>query len=195
MLTLDNLFATARKTIQQETEAKKAKKIRRPEEVEEERVSALYSNPENWTKTRGVALIHGDTQTLLGNFTEYKHKKIPGARKLIREESPIVITGTEIVEGSWWLGEGRKPEPKQDWHQMRSCILHVHLGELQLHAPAVELNVHLHWGGIARAELAIETVFAQTDASEMLVTMPAGTDILSCMTRDCRVKLRMEVGV
>ena len=194
---LDALFGAARKHIQQETETKaKAKKTRQPAEVEQEAISALFANPENWERKRGIALIHAETQTLLGNFSEYVHKKVFGARKLLREETPILVSATETVEGNWWLGAERRPEPKQEWHTQKSCVLHVHLGELQLHAPAVELTVHLHWGGIARAELSVETTFAQTaEGVEQLVVMPAETDILSCMTRDCKVKLRMEVGV
>lgn len=176
-----------------EVHARKAKAPTKPSPEESE--SKLFSNPENWTRGRGIALIHAETQTLLGNFTEYLHIKRLGARKLIREEGPVLVSAVEEVSGSWWLGEERRPEPVQQWHEQRRCILHTYLGELGLHAPAVPLVVHLSYGSIARVELAEETIFAQTEGEEQLVTLPKGTDVLSCMARDCKVKLRMEIGL
>ncbi len=184
---LDALYKSGRKALfaaKPKSAAKQAPPV--------ESANAKYLNPDNWTRKGGVALIHFETQSLLGNFSEYLHKD--GTRKLVREDSPISVSATEVVEGSWWLGEGRKPEPKQAWHEMKMAILHLHLGELGLHSPAVEVNVHLSYGSIARCELAVETTFAQTEGTEMLVVFAAGTDVLQCMTRDCKVKLRMEVG-
>lgn len=155
----------------------------------------LYANPENWRRGQGIALIHTETQTLLGNFVEYLHLKVPGARKLVREDSPLAVSVVEQVTGSWWLAPVEKPRARESWHEERRCILHTHLGELGLHAPAVSLVVLLEYGGIAKASLAQDTIFAQTEGGEQLVTLPAGTDILRCMTRDCKVKLRMEVGL
>ncbi len=184
---LDALYKSGRKALFAAKPKGKAT-IALPVESE----NAKYANPENWTRKGGVALIHAETQSLLGNFSEYIHKD--GARKLVREEGPLCVSATEVVEGSWWLGEGRKPEPKQVWHETKMAILHLHLGELGLHSPAVEVVAHLSYGGIARCELAVDTTFAQTEGVETLVTFAAGTDVLGCMTRDCKIKLRMEVG-
>lgn len=189
---LDALYKSGRKALFATKEGRRLLKATVPAEIKESD-NAKYLNPDNWTRTRGIALIHGETQTLLGNFSEYIHKD--KTRKLLREEAPISVSATEIVEGSWWLGEGRKPEPVQEWHTTKTCILHLHLGELGLHSPAVEVIVHLSYGSIARCELAVETTFAQTEGVEMLVTFAAGTNVLDCMTRDCKVKLRMETGI
>lgn len=189
---LDALYKSGRKALFATKEGRRLMKAALPVEVKESD-NAKYLNPDNWTRTKGVALIHAETQSLLGNFSEYLHKD--GTRKLLREELPISVSETEVVEGSWWLGEGRKPEPVQSWHEQRMAVLHLHLGELGLHSPAVEVTVHLSYGSIARCELAVETTFAQTEGGEQLVTFAAGTDVLQCMSRDCRIKLRMEAGL
>ena len=47
--------------------------IHRTSEPEKVSTQALYLDPKNWTRTRGIALMHAETQTLLGNFSEYIH--------------------------------------------------------------------------------------------------------------------------
>lgn len=153
----------------------------------------LYLNPENWERSRGVALIHKETQTLLGNFDEFLHKRVAGAKKLVRAESPIQIDSVEYVSGGWWLGEDRRPPKAEMWTEQRECILHVQLGDLALHAPGVRLLVAISFGGIAQAALTAETTFMQTEGTERFITLPAGTNIYPCMTRDCKIKLRMEI--
>jgi len=156
---------------------------------------ALYMNPENWTRTKGIALVHKDTNTILGNFSEYIHRSIPHCRKLVREEAPISVSDIEEVEGSWWLGETRKPEPRQEWHEQRKAILHIYLEPLHLHAPICEVTVHLSHGGLARVELDLDTTFAQTEGEGQLMTLPAGTNILEVMSLDSKLSLRKEIGI
>ena len=157
--------------------------------------SDLYMNPQNWQRTRGVALIHRDSNTLLGNFSEYRHIKDRTCRKLVREEAPIGVSGIEEVEGSWWIGEGRQAPPKREsWHEQRRALLHLHLPKLRLHCPTAKVVVFLEYGSIRRAELAAQTLFAAEDGSE-LVELPAGLNVLEVMDHDGKVKLRMEVGL
>lgn len=153
------------------------------------------ANSEGWQRTRGIALIHRDTDTLLGNFSEYVHLTIPSARKLIRESAPISVSATEYVEGSWWVAAERKPEPRQAWHEVRQIILHVVLRELRLHSPICELAVHLSYGAIARVELACDTLFAQTEGTEQFLELPAGTNILEMLDLEAKLAVRKEAGI
>jgi len=154
--------------------------------------SSLLS-PEQWTRTRGVALVHRESSTLLGNFSEYTHPS--GARRLIREDSLLSVSATEYVEGSWWLGEGRVPEERRPWHEQRPAILHLFLPELGVHAPACEVTAHLSYGAIARVELVLDTRFAQTTGREQFLDLPAGTNILEVMSLDSKLALRKEIGL
>lgn len=155
----------------------------------------LFLDSENWTRTKGIALVHKETQSIIGNFSEYTHNKLPGVRKLLREEAPIAVSATEIVEGSWWLGEGRKPEPKQVWHEQRHCIIHLYLEELRVHSPVCEVTAHLSYGAIARVELSLDTQFAQTEGKEQMLFLPAGTNISEVMHLEMKMILRKELGL
>ena len=75
-------------------------------------------------------------------------------------------------------------------------MLHLHLDELLVHAPACELEVHLSYGSIARVELLRATTFAQVlDAQEQLLILPAGTNVLPVMGADCKLNLRKGLGI
>lgn len=166
----------------------------KPASAVRESWNSTYSNPENWKRTRGIALIHQETQTLLGNFSEYIHRTVKGCRKLLREEGPLAVEAAEAVSGSWWLGEERKPVPRESWMERRSATMHLHLPALQIHAPACGLVVLLEYGGIRRAELAEDTLFA-AEAGGSLISLPAGLDIYPAMDHDGKVRLRMEIGL
>ncbi len=154
----------------------------------------LFANPENWTRTRGVALIHKESDTLLGNFSEYLHKTINGARKLIREEILIGVSGTEYVEGSWWLGRDRVVKPREEWREKRRAFVKVHLPSLGLFAPLVEIEAHIAFGGIHRVELVEETQFA-TEDGKALVTIPKGINVLEELSWDAKVSVKKEIGL
>ena len=178
---------------------RKAKVLRDQKKAQEHpkdrEVKMIYQNPDNWERTRGIALIHADTQTLLGNYSEFVHKTVPNCRRLVREANPISVTATETVEGSWWLEDNRKPEPQQEWHVRRPVIIHVHLDKLGVHSPACEVIACLSYGGLTRVELATDTQFAQEDGKQVqLIHFPAGTNVLGEMRQDCRVALRVELG-
>lgn len=182
---LEAFASRAEASVRVERKAQKAKLIDEPK-----RSSLLDAS--QWTKARGIALIHADSETLLGNFVEYLHPS--GARKLVRETWPIAISAVERVEGSWWLGENRV-EPRQEWHTQRPVIMHLYLEPLGVHAPAVELVVHISYGGIARCELSTNTIFRSESEPLSLVELPAGTNLLDCMALDAKINLRREVGL
>ncbi len=192
---LEDLWTEARIALA----AKKPRRIANPSlrnalDATAKRMHELFALPENWERTRGIALIHAETETLLGNFSEYRHKTVAACRKLLREEAPITVEAAERVEGSWWLGDSRKPEPRAPWHTQQRAILHVHLHELGVHAPACEVVAFISYGGIARVELASPTRFAD-DHGKQLIELPAGVNILDGMTLDSRLALRQELGL
>ncbi len=154
----------------------------------------LFANPENWTRTRGLALVHKESDTLLGNFSEYLHNTIKGARKLIREESPLSVSGTEYVEGSWWLGKDIVVKPREEWRERRRAMVKIHLPSLGLFAPLVEIEAHIAFGGIHRVELVEETQFA-TEDGKCLVTLPAGVNVLEELSWDAKVSVKKEIGL
>lgn len=191
---LDAIFSVAKAHIRNEATAKAKAVIRKTAEPQAASTQALFSDMENYTHTRGVALIHKETQTLLGNFSEYVHKTVAGCRKLVREEVPIAVSASEEVEGSWWLGAERKVEKRSEWHEKRPAIIHLHLDKLQVHSPAVEVVVHLSYGGIARVELAVETQFAhEVESDPTMLWLPSGCNVLEVMSRDCKMALMVEV--
>lgn len=193
-LSIDDLWAAARASIRVNADSAKTKSIKRIADAPKAlSTAALFSDPENWERVTGVALIHKESQTLLGNFSEYRHRSTT-ARKLIREEAPIAVTKREEVEGNWWLGTSRTIEPRKEWHEKRPAIIHLHLDKLGVHAPATEVVVHLSYGSVARVELALDTQFAadSTDREELLM-LSAGTNVIEVMSRDCKIALLVEV--
>ena len=194
ILSLDELFAAARKSHHAEREREAKKHQRRAiKDVEVAPVTPqqLFLDPENWERKRGVALIHKPSDTLLGNFSEYVHRSVANCRKLVREAAPISVSTTEYVSGDWWLGQTRVTTKPPMWRYAREAIIHLHLSELRLHAPAASVKAFLAYGGIERVELACDTMFApegETEAS--LVFLPAGVDLLPVMSRDCKISLR-----
>lgn len=165
----------------------------------EEANRAIYTNPANWQRTRGIALIHTETQTCLGNFAEYIHLRVRNCRKLIREEAPISVEAVEEVSGSWWLPREHKPTPVQVWHVRRPATLHIYLDELRVHAPAVFVTAFLAYGAIERVELVDTTRFAQWEEGgqngDVLIDLPAGTNIFEVMSRASKIKLVEELGL
>jgi hypothetical protein len=184
---LEELFAEAGR------ELHKARRLKAADPAPEAPAAALFSNPANWTRKRGIALVHAETQTLLGNFTELVHRSVVGARRLVRESTPMLVEATEYVSGDWWLGtETPIPEAPKAWHERRSVISSLELSDLAVSSPIAELLVHLAFGGVERVELAADTLLAQSAGPlAHLVMLPAGTNILPAMTQDCKVALRL----
>lgn len=195
---LDGLFQEARAYLRSKAAAEAAEKksVRRLKASEGDPPPVpleLFTNPDNWIVGRGVALIHAETQTLLGNFTELTHKTVAGARRLVRTEELLVVDAVEQVSGDWWIKREEAPEPPQAWHEKHDTIIHVSLPRLGVHCPLCEVTVHLSYGSMARVELAADTLFAQMTGEAHLLTLPAGTNIISEMSQDSKVALRQEI--
>jgi len=192
---LDQLVSEAVARVKADKKAAQHKKEQRLGGEPPTQPQALFTNPENWQRGQSIALIHEDTETLLGHFTEYLHKSVAGARRLVRDEaSGIPPARVERVSGSWWLGTTRQPEPRQEWHTQRTVIIHAQLDRLRLHSPACELVAHLAYGGIERVELAVDTLFAGENADDLL-TLAAGTNILGELSHACKVNIKTELAL
>jgi hypothetical protein len=192
LLSLDELFDEAKMSLRQEARAKllaeaKVTKVKRPSS---ERIlpQALYTDPKNWVKGRGLALIHKETQTLLGNFIEWLHASVPDCRRLVREDSPISVSAIEEVTGDW----GYKAPPQLDHTDSSIRTVELELF-VKLYAPEVvseliKLRVTMQGSGILRVELAEQSLFSDT-ASGGFLSLPAGTNILPVMSRESKTQL------
>lgn len=157
------------------------------------RMKDLYSLPENWERTRGIVLLDRKTSTLIGNFSEYLHKSIPGTRKLVREHSPIPIDATEYCDG--YLGSEMDFRlGRQSWDLTRHAECHLLLSELMVEAPAVAVVVHARLGAIIRVDLQQDTQFASS-AGNTLLLLPAGTNVYPALGQDSRLSVRKAIGI
>ena len=150
-----------------------------------------YADPENWIRTQSVALIHRESQTLLGNFGAFRHLTEEGCRKLVREQHlGGAILKTELVSGDWWLAEPLEPEPPPELRTHFNTTLHVGLPGLQLHAVRCPVVATLNEKGwITHIRLSLHTTFAQCGGEPQLVFFPAGTELRAEMSRACKIEL------
>lgn len=156
-----------------------------------------YNDPDNWIRTQGIALIHKESRTLLGNFGEFLHRTEEGCRKLVREDPLIMqVRAVEEVSGDWWLPEPMVPKPEEPITQFKATI-HIRLTGLQLHALACPIVVTLNDKGfMTHIRLALHTTFAQFDSrSPELVFFPAGTELRKEMSRSCKIELFEQIKI
>lgn len=185
LVSLDELFSEARAHVRVEAAAAKRKQERKAISPEKPRPQALYADPANWTRTRGIALIHAETRTLLGNFSEYVHVSVPDCRRLVREELPISVSAIEEVSGEWgWTAPLQ--QHLESTLVTKELVLGVCLSAPEVNAIAA-LRVQLQGAGILRVELVEDTHFG---AQDQFLLLPAGTNILPVMAHHSKVNLR-----
>lgn len=156
-----------------------------------EKLRKLYNDPANWTRKRGLALIDRQSQTLIGNFSEYVHNTVPNTRKLVREHQPIAIDGTEVVEG--YIGaELEEAIRRQSWDKEYEVIVDLLLDELQVDAHTVPVKVFTRFGATVRVELKEYTQFASASGN-LLLQFPAGTNVFPACSVDTKINLRKEI--
>lgn len=163
------------------------------------RMKERFTLPQNWERTRVIALIHEETETFLGQFAEFVHKLTPGCRRLVRVTEPTAVGEFEHVSGAHWLNPApmisRAADTAEVAEEQREAIVDLHLPELDnVFSPTVEVSVHLLWGGIHRVELVNDTYFYSKDRRVHLC-LPAGLDVLEGMSLDCKLKLREWLGL
>lgn len=190
---LEDLYLDA----QLHQKAKKASKAADPSmrhalDAASKKMRELYTLPENWERTRGIALIDRATQILIGNFSEYKHRTIPNTRKLLREHAPIAISASEYVDG--YLGVALEQRLRGNtWeseHQVRVPVL---LDEMMVEAPEVTLVVRTRLGVVVRADLLQQTQFASA-SGQIIISLPGGTDIWMAAGADTKAAVRRQLG-
>lgn len=155
--------------------------------------SDTFSNLDNYTCVGGVALIHAETTTLLGNFIEFKHKRQPHCTWLRRTEEPISVLRTQMVSGPQWTQISQDIPSAQSATSSRDVLMvPLCLHELGVQAEAAELKVLFQWGGIIRAELKEHTSFHSPDNRSVL-TLGAGTNVYEVMDLNAKLAMREEL--
>lgn len=174
---LDTLFKEARRALHgQKVEiAKRREKAKLDPLDEPPDTQGIYRNPANWVRGKGVALIHRASETLLGNFTEYRHRTVADARRLVREESPPPVQSVEYIDLDLSTSAGHLPKPKRAWQTVLSLTTELRILAFQARAAHVPLAAHFGDGQLLRLELAEPTIFL---AGDSLLRLPAGTDVL-----------------
>lgn len=151
----------------------------------------LYTLPENWERTRGICLIDQVSKSVIGNFSEYRHKTVHTTRKLIREHQPIAIDATEEIDGYIGIEQEQRLRNKS-WERDVACTISaVLLDELMVEAPNVELLLRLRLGVIQRAELSRNTQFANPSGST-IIQFAAGTNIWEAAGSDTKAAMRRQ---
>lgn len=164
----------------------------------EKRLRDRFNDPANWERVRTVALIHDETETLLGNFEEFRSKLSVGVcRKLKRVEGPAAVDAIERVSGQQWLNplpmEGRIDSLPA--HEEREAIIDLHLPELDnTFASDVLVTVELHWGSIAKVILDDETTFKSKDGKVHLI-LPAGLDVREGLSLETKLRIKEFLGL
>lgn len=158
------------------------------------RMKELFSLPEHWERSRGVAVIDKVSGTLIGNFSEYLHKTVRNCRKLIREHSPISVSGTEVIDG--WLGENMAAK-RNEWgtvEDVHSATVTLFFDELMVGAPEVKVVAFSYLGGIRRVELSQDTQFAGPSGN-IVISLPKETNVWEAMDHASKAGLRKEIGL
>lgn len=184
-ISLDELFREAKAAVR----AARATKSKLP--IPEVDPLEIWRNPANWTRTRGVALIHEETSTLLGNFTEYVHRTVAGARRLVREQIPMLPDSTEFVQGNWSSFLTTPTMPKQAQHVSMAATVDLELVSLGAKAPGVSVLAYFDGERLARVELVQRTIFAVQD---QFIYLPKETNILAELSPQAQAQLRRQQG-
>lgn len=185
-ISLDDLFREARAAVR--LAAKQPKQA-------EPLPLGVYENPANWKPTRGIALIHAETQTLLGNFTEYMHRSVVGARRLVRESPGLPVVATETISGDWHLARETPIAPKRAWHTELNALTSLTLTHLRVCAPDVPVRACFDEGRLVRLELHQRTLFSQLPgAAAALLFLPADTDVLNELAPPAVRALLLQLG-
>lgn len=162
------------------------------------RVRAKYSDPENWTLIKAIALVHKETNTLLGNFNEYIHNSM-SARKLVRVKEAVETSGVEYVSGDFYLTRERQAARTRDADKVVEKTIGITLTEMGVHAPDAKVRIHLLFHddvfyGISKIELVGDTRFNSIHRDTFLY-LDAGLDIIEAMDRDSKIALKAEMGL
>ena len=186
---LDDLYREAKAAVRLEAETRVAKAkatVRRPGEPKAREGAKLWSDPDNWNRGKNVALLHRETQTLLGVFSEWTHVSEPDCRRLVREEAELPVHCIEEVSGDWgWKGPVALDHEDSTVRELTTELY------VTLTRPAVTayclLTVVTQLAGIHSVKLHASLSFG---GEGEILFLPAGTNILPVMSQESKIALR-----
>lgn len=168
-VSLDDLFREAKRAAKQVATKKK--------EVPAETPLSTWVNPDNWKHFRYLLVIHKETQTALGVYSELLHVKQPNCRRLVLVDEAPAIDATEYVSGDW----ERAQPTLESAHRHLKTILNIALAKLDcVAAYDVPVNIHFFNGKVAGVRLEQDTTFANLP---LIYSFPAGTDIFLLLSQ------------
>lgn len=151
---------------------------------------------DHWRPVRCVALMHLETNELIGNFREYLHELHTDehpCRYLVHEPGLAAVEGSEYVSGPQWIEWPADVEALQrETIELRETVADLHLEELGLRAFGVTVVCHLQFGGISKVTLYDATHFHSDDRSQAMF-LPKHLNVLSGLSLDTKLALRAAV--
>ena len=191
IMSLDDLFKVAKKELTARQERSAAPR-RTPDDAPAVVTPlALYTNPANWKPGRRLALIHEDTGTLLGIFTELNHKGVVDCRRLIRDESVSRVQDVEYVRGKGWL-EQSPALPAQSLTRTVEKVLPLTLTFSVACLDGCSVLAVVTASAIVSVRLAQATTFTG-GGSEALI-LPASTDVWPLLAAETKRTLWKMIG-
>ena len=183
-VSLDDLFKEAVKEMRKAAVAA-TKPARKAEATPP--ANRRYDWPENYNRGQNIGLLHKETGTLLGVFSEWIHKTEPDVRKLVREESELPLHAVEEVSGDW----GKHTPSRVPYTPSASLVYHhaeltVSLAQDSLTAH-VQLEVSCQGIAILEARLQSPCTFGGPDS---ILCLPPGTNIFPALSRESKLAIR-----
>lgn len=204
--TLDDILDLAIEDAARKRDSIPSKAARRVSPPGQMKLDSTYKDPANWQEVATVKIVHQDASiaTLIGDFTEFRHKIYPSARKLIRGSFLSSLPQRiEYVSDRWYI-EGLAARP----HTTQGLDLYFNVGgpvEIEGGFRSVGddstgkryLRVCAVRGqGIARAQLGPvgenaggKWSFISHDGRSILF-LQAGTDVLEGLTLAMKLKIK-----
>lgn len=159
--------------------------------------STLYSNPENWNPAGSVALLHEESQDLLGFFDSFLHKKIPATRKLVRIPDTDDLPRTyrkEWVSGPEWVTAPRALPTPVSAIELVEILCPLEMEAIHASCHEAGLEIKLVYGGIVTARLTGPAVFRSAgDHPPSFFEFPANLNIYEYLSRETKVLIKKRI--
>lgn len=160
------------------------------------RVREEFAFPsDRWVRVRVFALMHQETNSLIGSYAEYRHVRFPDAKTWIHEEGIALVEGTVWVSGPQWVDWRDTPyEALQRALIEQEAILDLHLPEMGVSALSARVIIMTNWGGLYRIELCEPTQFISPDHLRA-ITLPHRLNVMEALGVDSKLAAKAEVGL
>jgi hypothetical protein len=147
----------------------------------------IWTDEANWKAGRVLAVVHADTQTLIGNFQELLHLKVTDARRLVRRSGPTHVDAVETVTGVHWVQAEYAPAAVTSAVEPLRLIVDIFLAEPAVGAMQAELSIFMDNAGIRRVELTEPTTFHGDD---WYLELPANVNLMPVMTYETKLVVK-----